>query len=100
MNKVYSMLGLAKKAGKLLGGSDVCERALKSGKITLLILSGDASEGTKKKFRDMCSYRSIPMRVFGDRNSLGRHTGCSERVVIGLCDRGFTEAILKLIDEA
>ncbi len=100
MNKVYSMLGLAKKAGKLLGGSEVCERALKSGKITLLVLSSDASEGTEKKFRDMCSFRNIPLRQFGDRNSLGRYTGCSERVVIGLCDRGFSEAIMKLIDEA
>ena len=47
MDKVYSLLGLAKKAGQLLSGDDTCERTIKSGKAVLVIVAGDASENTK-----------------------------------------------------
>lgn len=97
-SKIYSMLGLATKAGKLVSGSDVCERALKSGKVTMVILSEDASEATKKSFRDMCEYRKIPYRIFGDRYNLGKHAGKDERAVLGICDTGFTEQVLRMID--
>ena len=98
-NKIYSMLGMAKKAGKLLTGSDVCEKALKSGRISLIIISGDSSEGTAKKFRDMCSFRNIPYRIFGNRNTLGKSTGKDEIVIIGLQDKGFSNIILTMIDD-
>ena len=63
-NKVYSFLGLATKAGKLISGEDTCERAVKSGKVGLLIVAEDAYEITKKKFNDICSYRVIEIRYF------------------------------------
>lgn len=99
-DKIFSMLGLARKAGKLLSGSDVCEHAVKSGKVFLLIISGDSSEGTKKNFQDMCSYRRVPFRILGDRYRLGKCTGKDERVVIALTDKGFSDVILKMIDES
>jgi len=98
-NKIYSMLGLAMKAGKLITGSDVCERMIKSGKTVLVILASDCSEGTCKKFKDMCTYRNIPIRIFGDKQSLGKYTGKNERVVLALSDKGFSEVIGKMIDE-
>lgn len=99
-NKIYSMLGLANKAGKLLKGSDTCERALKTGKVNLVVLSTDASEGTAKKFKDMCSYRDIEIRFFGDRYRLGKITGKEERVVVAVCDKGFAGTIIDLIDQS
>ena len=99
-NKAYSMISLAKKAGKLMTGSDVCEIGLKSNKIDLLIISEDASEGTKKNFENMCKYRNIDFKMFGDRKSLGKFTGKDEIVIIGICDKGFSDAISRLIDES
>ena len=98
-DKVYSMLGLAMKAGKIVSGSDICERAIKSGKVFLVIISGDSSEGTSKKFKDMCIYRQIPYRILGDRYSLGNCTGKEERVVLALSDKGLSDVILRMIDE-
>ena len=100
INKIYSMLGLAKKAGKLLTGSDVCERAIKSGKVTLVILSSDCAEGTAKKFKDMCSFRNVTYRILGDRYDLGKILGKDERVVVALCDKGFSDVILRMIDDS
>lgn len=93
------MIGLAKKAGKILTGSDVCERGLKANKINLLIISEDASEGTKKNFQNMCKYRNISFKIFGNRETLGKFTGNDQIVVIGICDQGFSDVISGLIDE-
>lgn len=100
MSKAYSMIGLAKKAGKIMTGSDVCERGLKARKIDLLIISQDASEGTTKNFECMCNHRNINYRIFGNRETLGKFTGKEEIVVVGICDRGFSDAICRLIDES
>ena len=59
-NKVFSMLGLATKAGKTVSGEFSTEKALKDGKAAMVIVAEDASENTKKHFSAMCSYRNIP----------------------------------------
>ena len=64
-DRVYSFIGLAVKAGKLLSGDETCERALKAGKVRLVIVSEDASGNTRKKFMDMCNYRNVAIRCFG-----------------------------------
>ena len=46
-DKAYSFLGLAAKAGKLISGDETCERALKAGKVHLVIVSEDASGNTR-----------------------------------------------------
>lgn len=100
MNKIYSMISLAKKAGKVVAGSDACESALQSGKLKLLIVSGDASKGTRKNFDDACRYRNIPIKIFGDRNNLGNFIGRDQIVILGITDKGFSNTIMKLIDES
>lgn len=100
VNKIYSMLGLAKKAGNLLLGNDVCEKGLKAEKIKLIILSKDCSDRTAKNFTSICLSQSIPYRIFGDKYSLGKFTGKDEVAVAGLCDSQFADVILNLIDES
>ena len=46
------MLGLAAKAGKIASGEFSTERAVKSGSAFLVIVSEEASENTKKLFRE------------------------------------------------
>jgi len=48
MSKFYSLLGLCKKAGKLVGGEVAVENAIRQKTAVLLILAGDASGNTRK----------------------------------------------------
>lgn len=98
VERIYSFLGLATKAGKELSGEETCERALKSGKVCLVIVSADASENTKKKFRDMCSYRSVAIRYFGQKDMLGKFSGKSTRTVVAVTDSGFAGRLQEMID--
>lgn len=98
VERIYSFLGLATKAGKLLSGDETCERALKTGKVYLVIVSEDASDNTKKKFRDMCSYRDVEIRYFGEKEMLGRFTGKKVRSVVAIAERGFAGHLREMID--
>lgn len=97
-DRIYSFLGLAAKAGKVLSGEETCERSLKAGKVFLVIISVDASDNTKKKFSDMCKYRKIDIRCFGEKELLGRYTGKDKRSVAAVTDRGFAGHLKELID--
>ena len=98
VERIYSFLGLAMKAGRLLSGDETCERALKSGKVYLVIVSEDSSDNTKKKFTDMCSYRNIEIRYFGEKDQLGRCIGKKIRSVVAIADRGFADRLKEMID--
>ncbi len=51
-DRVLSLIGLATKAGKCASGEFMTENETKSGKAALVIVAEDASDNTKKKFRD------------------------------------------------
>lgn len=98
VDRIYSFLGLATKAGKEVSGEETCERALKAEKVCLVIVSADASENTRKKFKDMCSYRNVPIRFFGQRDMLGRFSGKEARTVVAVTDPGFAGRLQEMID--
>ena len=56
-NRVLSLIGLATKAGKTVSGEFSTEKSVKTGKGLLVIVAEDASENTKKKFRNI--YKTI-----------------------------------------
>ena len=58
-NRVLSLIGLATKAGKTVSGEFSTEKSVKTGKGLLVIVAEDASENTKKKFRNMCSFYEV-----------------------------------------
>lgn len=93
------MLGFAQKAGKLTSGEQGCEANLKRGKAKLLILSEDATDGTKKKFINTCTHYKTPFRIFGNKNKLGIAVGKSPRSTIVIEDVDFAKGILKLLGE-
>lgn len=97
-DRIYSFLGLAKKANKLVSGDETCERALKSGKVQLIIVAEDASDNTKKKFTNSCNFKSVDIKIFGCKNKLGNCTGKNIRSVVAILDNGFKKRLIEMID--
>ena len=98
-DRILSMLGLAKRAGKIADGQFQTEAALKQGKAFLVIVAEDASENTRKKFSDMSSYRKVPFYLYSDRERLGRSIGCELRSCAAVTDASFAGAIEKQLKE-
>lgn len=99
IDRVLSMLSLAKKAGRTASGGFLAEEAVRSGKACLVIISTDASENTGKKFRNMCKFRGIPYVMFGEKDSLGKYTGSELKSVVAVTDPGFAGSILKMLSD-
>ena len=97
-NKVLSLIGLATKAGKTASGEFLTEREVKSGKAALVIVAGDASENTKKKFQNMCDYYKVPIYFYEDKDTLGHAMGKQFRASLAVLDEGFAKGIRKHLD--
>ena len=98
MQKIHSLLGIAMRAGKLVSGEDGTMIDLKKGKISLVIVADDASENTKKLFKDKSSFRHVNCIELSTKSDLGISIGKDSRAVIGIKDIGFANKIIQLID--
>lgn len=98
-NKIYSFLGLATKAGKTVSGEEACERNIKAGKAKLAIVSDDASDRTKKKFKDICRNNKIEIKIFGEKELLGKWIGKEMRSVVIVQNDAFAKHLKEMIEE-
>lgn len=97
-DKVFSMLGLAQRAGKVASGEFSTEKAVKTGKAALVIVAVDASDKTKKNFTDMCTYYKVPVCFYGIKDDLGHAIGKEFRASVAVLDEEFKKAIMKHMD--
>lgn len=98
MDRFLSLLGLAQKSGNLISGEDTCERLIKSNKVHLVLISGDAAYNTQKKFKDMTKNRAIKLIVISNREELSRAIGKANRTVYAIKDKKFADKIFELIN--
>lgn len=98
IKKVLGTLGLAMKAGKVVSGEFMTEKAIRDGSARLVIVAADASENTKKKFRDSCSFYHVPFACLSNKDELGNAVGKEFRASLAVTDRGFAQSIGKNID--
>ena len=99
MLKFLSLLGLCKRAGKLSAGEVAAEQAVRGKKAFLLIISEDASQNTKKKFRNSAAYYELPLAEIGTKEELGRAIGADMRSVIAITEAGFAKKLKQLADD-
>ena len=97
MQKIHSLLGIAMRAGKLVSGEDGTMIDLKKGKLNLVIVAEDASNNTKKLFKDKSSFRHVNCIELSTKSDLGISIGKDSRAVIGIKDIGFANKIIHKI---
>ncbi len=83
-DKILSLVGLATRAGKTASGEFCTEKEVKTGRAALVIVAGDASENTKKKFRDMCEFYEVPIYFYKDKDTLGHAMGKEFRASLAI----------------
>ena len=95
MDKVHRLLGLARRAGKVIVGIGGAESAVRSGNCELLVLATDASTNTKKRMNDKCTHYQVQLIEHGTKESLGTAVGYGEGAVIAVTDGNFKKAVLE-----
>lgn len=94
---IYSLLGIAQRARKLISGQDSVERGVNAGKVFLIIISKGTSKHTRKKMYNLSRNKNVPILIWGNSEDLGQSIGRERRKVIGITDKGIAREISRRI---
>jgi ribosomal protein L7Ae-like RNA K-turn-binding protein len=95
-SKVKRLLGLARRARKVMVGHEAVAKTLEAGRLQLLVLSQDISPGEGERFIRDGDRRAVPVVVIGlSREEFGEALGGPPRGVAGITDARFAEGITK-----
>ena len=73
--EVLRLLGLARRAGAVVSGTEAVRGAIRRGEARLSLMAEDASDPQLKKIRRTLKSRPIPWGSLGDRAILGAAVG-------------------------
>ncbi len=93
--KVLNLIGLATKAGKTVSGEYSTERAVKTGKAYLVVVSEEASDNTRQMFSNMCTYYRVPICFFGKKDELGHAMGKEYRASLAVLEGEFAKTLVR-----
>lgn len=99
INKVLSLLGIAAKSGSVVSGEFSTEKAVKEGKACLVIVASDASDNTKKMFRNMTDFYKVPMYIYAEKESLGHCIGKEYRASLAVTNEGLARSIEEKLEK-
>lgn len=98
-SKALRLIGIAKKAGKLICGTEMVVEAIRSKKtqVKAVFVSGDAGANTMKRLTNTTSYYGVPLiKLSADKTELGRMAGSmSGKTSVAVTDRGIAEAAIE-----
>ena len=97
--RALSMIGLCKKAGRLIAGVPLVCDALRDGRVALVVYAAGAAENSVKRVCDKArSFGAPALAVDAAPEVLGKSIGKTGAVAaVGITDRGFADAIAKIL---
>lgn len=97
--RILSMLGLARRAGKLDAGYDLCVQRIRSGAAKLAVAAADISEKTFRNLEFEAQRKEIAaVRLHSDMRLLGKSCGIKAGVAV-VTDEGFAKAIGDMVSQ-
>ena len=86
------VLGLSRVASLAVSGEELCEKAIRTGEASLVLVSSDASKLTRKKFHDKCSFYEVEiLDVDFTMEELGKSLGQSPRSSVAILSKDLAE---------
>lgn len=99
--KLINILSIACRAGKILSGDFVIEKALsRKHSIKLILIASDTSEMTRDKYAKLADKAQILLKdVQLKKAELAGCIGKTDRAAVAVCDEGFCKAIIKILNQ-
>ena len=96
-NKILSLLGLCRRAGKLVMGHDPVLKAIKENKAQITLFASDYSDNSKKEIERVCQLHDAALLTLPfSKDDLGNCVG-HYRGVVAVTDKGFSDKLRELI---
>lgn len=99
LERVYGLLGLARRAGKLVDGQERVLDAVTSKRAALLVVALDAGANGHKKLLDKAATYEVNVFTVPTKSSLGRAIGRAEASAIAVLDPGFAAKLVERFEE-
>ncbi len=96
--EITNLLGLVRRARKILIGTESVRRELLRQNVELLIFAEDLSASSKRQVA--LTGLKIPEITFGTKEEWGEFWGKQDVGVFGITDKNFAEGILKKFHES
>lgn len=97
MNKFLNLLGIATRARKIIGGTDLTLTGVRNDEVKLVIMAEECSPRTKKDLHNKASYYNVPVIDTISGNELKTAIG-KDRKVMGITDSGFAKRLVEIMD--
>lgn len=97
-SRLWSMVSLARRAGKLAMGYDVAFSSVSHGRAKLVLLAGDISEKSAKSLKRLCEEVRVPVRNLSTKMdeiwfTLGKRVG-----ILAVEEENFARQLLAMAD--
>ena len=88
------MLGISKKAGKLVTGYDPVIEAILKNKIVMVMLSNELSEKNAAKIKNAAEKNNIPVKEINiSMNEIAYALGSKPTGILGISDKGLAHIL-------
>ena len=100
-NRILSILGLVRRAGKLSFGFDSVKDAIKCGHASLVVLAADLSQGSQDEMRFLAERRGVPTVQIGlTMEAIAPAIGRKGMIgILSVNDKGFAGKLLSLTQD-
>ncbi|MEX0980376.1 MAG: L7Ae/L30e/S12e/Gadd45 family ribosomal protein [Gemmatimonadota bacterium] len=95
-----SFLGLARRAGAVVKGTDATRRALRNGEVALVLTAEDASPAQLEKVLGLLRHGTVPYRTAGSRAELGAAVGSAPLSTLAVTKASFADQIVQRLGSA
>jgi ribosomal protein L7Ae-like RNA K-turn-binding protein len=93
-----NILGLCKRANRLVSGEEIVLERIKTNKVYIVFLASDAGKNTTKRITDKTNYYKIRLVNQFSTEELNKAIGTQNRKVVGVSDKKFTNLITNKLD--
>ena len=89
--EALALLGLARRAGAVVKGTDATRRSLRKGEVRLVISAEDGSETQLRKVLPLAKHEEVPVVRLGRRVELGAAVGSGPLTVLVITRASFSK---------
>jgi len=95
---VLRLLGLARRAGSLVAGSEAVKGAARSGSLRAVVFARDASTNAVHRIEPSLLRQGVRSSACGDRAALGAALGKGPIAVVGITDAALARTVLDRLE--
>lgn len=77
----------------------MCLDKIKFKKAKLVVITEDASNNNKERFKRICEENNIPFYEYGKKDEISFAIGKSNKSVVAILDNNFAKSIIKMFED-